>query len=102
MRRVAAVVVGMISALLAAPTAMAAGWVVHDGLRGRNYSDVGVAMYEHGSIAQAAGLGVLLTLTTGSLVLIHDLVRSRVITTIGVIWTLPWIAIYLLGTAIAF
>lgn len=102
MRRLAVVVAGLISALLAAPVAMGAGWVVYEGLHGRNYSDVGVVMYEHGGIAQAAGLGVLLMLVAGLLVFIHDLARSRVITTFAALWALPWIGIYLLGTAMAF
>lgn len=76
--------------------------VVASGLRGRNVSDVGVAMYEHADIAQAGGLGVLVSLTTISLVLIHKFVDSRAITIFGVIWMLVWTSIYLAGSAFSF
>jgi hypothetical protein len=90
-------VVGVISTLLAAPTATGAGLVVVWGLLGRNYSDVGVPMYEHEGIAHAAGLGVLCLLAASLLVLIHNFARSHAITLFGVIWMLVWFPIFLFG-----
>lgn len=42
-------------------------------------------MHEHGDIARAAGLGVLVVLAASSLVLIHDFANSHTITVFGVI-----------------
>jgi hypothetical protein len=95
------VVAGLILTLFAAPAAMGAGLVVYCGLRGRSYWDLGFPTYEHQKIAQAAGLGVLVTLTLISLVLIHNVLESRALIIFGVIWMLAWMFIFLLGTVLA-
>jgi hypothetical protein len=91
-------VAGVLAMLLVAPTATVAGWVVFEGLCGRNISDVGVPMYEYGELARLAGLAVLVFLAASLLVLIYDFARSRAITLFGVLWTLAWSTLYLAGT----